>query len=208
MERPSGSGGFSHQDDIDLRGAADHAAKHSNMSENPDFFSSILNQLGSNKDQIAGQRIDEEAAIRSHKDFYGTNPTSQSQASSTSSATNHGIGTAAAMEALKLFTSGGASQSTSQNAFIGLAMSQAAKLFDQQSSRGNLASEASKESAVMKAGEMALQMFLRSQMDSAPGNKFPGAGAGPAGLGSENSLGGLLTLAGKLMEAHAQAQGH
>lgn len=105
------------------------------------------------------------------------------------------------MEALKLFTSGGVGQSTSQSAFIGLAMSQAAKLFDQQASAGNLASEASKESAVMKAGELALQMFMKSQRDSAAGNKFPGAGAGPTGLGgSENQVGGLLGLAGKLMQ--------
>lgn len=111
------------------------------------------------------------------------------------------MGIAAAMEALKLFTSGGVGQSTSQSAFIGLAMSQAAKLFDQQASAGNLASEASKESAVMKAGELALQMFMKSQRDSAAGNKFPGAGAGPTGLGgSENQVGGLLGLAGKLMQ--------
>ena len=63
------------------------------------------------------------------------------------------------MQALKMFTGGesGSSQSgNSQNAFIGIAMAQASKLFDQQSSQGN--ASGSKESAVQQAGEMALKV--------------------------------------------------
>ena len=85
-------------------------------------------------------------------------------------------------------------QGTGQSAFIGLAMSQAAKLFDQQASAGNVSRGTSKESAVMKAGEMALNMYFKSQGDGA-GGKFPGAGV----AGSGGNLGGLLNMAGKFM---------
>jgi hypothetical protein len=85
------------------------------------------------------------------------------------------MGSAAAMQALKMFSggqSGGSSGGNSQNAFIGMAMGEASKLFEQQSSQGNVASGASKESAVQEAGEMALKMYMQSQ----------GGGGGASGL--------------------------
>lgn len=66
------------------------------------------------------------------------------------------MGSAAAMQALKMFTggsSGSSSGGSSQNAFIGMAMGQASKLFDSQASQGNVSEGASKESAIQKAGE-------------------------------------------------------
>ena len=96
------------------------------------------------------------------------------------------------MQALKLFTSsdsssGAAAPPQSQNAFVGLAMAQAAKLFDAQASQGNVEAGADKQSAVRKAGEMALKMYLKS--------KGGGAGAGAGG-----GVGGLLDMAGKFMK--------
>jgi hypothetical protein len=82
------------------------------------------------------------------------------------------MGSAAAMQALKMFTGGGSGNSASgnsQNAFVGMAMAQASKLFDSQSSQGNVASGASKESAVQQAGEMALKMYMKSQGGGASG---------------------------------------
>ncbi|KAM7207119.1 hypothetical protein V8F33_000218 [Rhypophila sp. PSN 637] len=242
----SGSGGFSHQDDIDLRGAADHAASHPNTNESPEFFSGILDQLGSKKQHVAQERIDEQEAIAHHRAYY---PESSNRSTETSSipsgpppsykeATSQSMGTAAALQALKLFTSsgpsaipsavgrsytptssfspnsntlgptgnttdshsgsrGGGISQTAQSILIGLAMNQAAKLFEQQASRGNVEAGASKESAVMKAGEMALRLFLQSQRDSGPGNKYPAAGAGiPLGGGQHA---GLLSLAQRMM---------
>lgn len=93
------------------------------------------------------------------------------------------MGSAAAMQALKMFTGGGSGNSSSgnsQNAFVGMAMAQASKLFDSQSSQGNVASGSSKESAVQQAGEMALKMYMQSQ----------GGGGG---------MGGLMGLASKFM---------
>ena len=95
------------------------------------------------------------------------------------------MGTAAAMQALKMFQGSSGSSSGSQSAFIGMAMSQASKLFDSQSSQGNVESGASKESAVQKAGEMALQMYLKSQ--------------GGSSSGGGSSMSGLLSLASKFM---------
>jgi hypothetical protein len=67
-------------------------------------------------------------------------------------------------------------------------MSQAAKLFDQQATEGNVSSGVSgadKQSAVMKAGEMALKMYVQSQSQ--------GQHAGPG-------MSGLLGMAGKFLQ--------
>lgn len=94
------------------------------------------------------------------------------------------MGSAAAMQALKLFSSGQAGgQSQSQSQFVALAMAEASKLFDQQASQGKVAGNSSKDSAVMQAGEMALKMYMKSQ----------------AGGGGSSGAGGLLSLASKFM---------
>lgn len=93
------------------------------------------------------------------------------------------MGNAAALQALKMFTGGSSSGGSSKSEFIGLAMSEASKLFDQQSSSGRISSGSSKESAVQQAGEMALKMYLKSQ------------GGGSSSGGSS----GLLSLASKFM---------
>ncbi|KAK4208828.1 hypothetical protein QBC37DRAFT_431281 [Rhypophila decipiens] len=251
-----GGSGFSHQDDMDLRGAADHAASYPNMNESPEFFSGILDQLGSKKQHVAAQeRIDEQEAIAHHRAYYPESSNSSSAQTSSSipsgpppsykEATSQSMGTAAALQALKLFTSSGPSAipsavgssytptssfspnsntlgpsaadntrsgsgggggkiaQTAQSILIGLAMNQAAKLFEQQASRGNLEAGASKESAVMKAGEMALRLFLQSQRDSGPGSKYPAAGAGMplGGGGNQGGHAGLLSLAQRMMAA-------
>ncbi|KAF2674325.1 hypothetical protein BT63DRAFT_419621 [Microthyrium microscopicum] len=86
------------------------------------------------------------------------------------------------MQALKNFTGGNpqAAQSqsgSSQNDFMGMAMGEAAKLFDQQSAQGNTGG-ASKNDVVQQAGAMALKMYMKSQ----------GGGAG-----------GLMSIASKFM---------
>jgi hypothetical protein len=87
------------------------------------------------------------------------------------------------LAALKMFNgggSGGSSGGNSQNAFVGMAMGEASKLFDSQSSAGNVASGASKESAIQQAGEMALKMYMQSQ-------------GGGSGGGGASSLMGLAS---------------
>jgi hypothetical protein len=74
------------------------------------------------------------------------------------------MGSAAAMQALKLFSSGQAEGGAQkQSDFIAIAMGDASILFDQQASQGKVScSYANKRSAVMQAGEMALRMYLKS----------------------------------------------
>jgi hypothetical protein len=80
------------------------------------------------------------------------------------------------MQALKMFSGGqggGSSGGGSQNQFIGMAMAQASQLFDQQSAAGNTHPSATKESAVANAAQMALKMYMKSEM---------GGGGGASGL--------------------------
>jgi hypothetical protein len=75
------------------------------------------------------------------------------------------LGAGAAMQALKMFSGGGAGQGgqgsqgggNSQSQFIGMAMSQASKLFDQQSANGNVQSGTDKQSAITSAAQMAFK---------------------------------------------------
>ena len=62
-------------------------------------------------------------------------------------------------------------------------MGQASKLFDSQASQGNVASGASKESAIQQAGEMALKIYKQSQ----------GGGSGGGGIS------GLIGMASKFL---------
>lgn len=80
-----------------------------------------------------------------------------------------------------MFTGGGGGSSgNSQSQFVGMAMSEASKLFDQQSAQGNVSG--SKQSAIEQAGAMAMKMYMKSQ-----------------GQGGGGGMGGLLGLASKFM---------
>lgn len=172
-------------DDDDLSGAAEHATRNAGGSGDKDLFSSILGNFVGNKSKLANEDIDEQAAISQHKKFFGSSDDDDGEEASSGS-----MGSAAALQALKMFTGSSSSSSSgsSQSEFIGLAMSEASKLFEQQSSQGKVSSGSSKESAVQQAGEMALKMYLKSKSDA--------SGGGSSG-GSSSS--GLLSLASKFM---------
>ena len=69
-----------------------------------------------------------------------------------------------------MFSGGGASSgSGGQSQLIGMAMSEASKLFDQQSGMGNVQNSTDKQSAVNQAAKMALQMYMKSQGGGASG---------------------------------------
>jgi hypothetical protein len=103
------------------------------------MFASVFDNLMGKQQQIKNNNedVDEGSAVQAHKQFYGGQ-------SGDSQATNGNVGAAAAMQALKMFTGGGSSGSApasgGQSQFIGIAMAQAAKLFDQQSASGNTVS--------------------------------------------------------------------
>ncbi|KAK3299960.1 uncharacterized protein B0H64DRAFT_369270 [Chaetomium fimeti] len=193
---PAG-GGYPHDDDDDLRGAASIAAKEAPESQG--FFDDILGTLLKDKPKakLEEEDLDEDDAVQSHRKFFGLGDAASAATAQQAPASSSSLGNAAAMQALKLFTSSGSSDSSaaappqSQNAFVGLAMAQAAKLFDAQSSQGNVEAGADKQSVVRKAGEMALKMYLKSK---------GGAGAGGAAGGAGGGVEGLLGLAGKFMK--------
>tara|TARA_R110002003_G_scaffold126_44_gene11796 strand:+ start:1991 stop:2380 length:390 start_codon:yes stop_codon:yes gene_type:complete len=88
-----------------------------------------------NKDKAKNEDLDEDDAIKQHEKFYGGNDDNNSQASSGN------VGAAAAMQAAKMFNSGGNEQASGgQNKLIGLAMAQAAQLFDKQQAQGKTVS--------------------------------------------------------------------
>ncbi|CAG8958380.1 hypothetical protein HYFRA_00011057 [Hymenoscyphus fraxineus] len=167
-------------DDETMQSASRHAEQHAGSSGSIDMFTSIVSSLVGNKQEIAQQPIDEQHAVKSHQQFF-------SSSSSTTEASSASMGSAAAMQALKMFVggsesgSGGGEQKQSQNAFVGMAMAQASKLFDNQAAAGKVASGEKKESAVQQAGEMALKMYLQS--------------GGKGGSGS----GGLMGIASKFL---------
>ncbi|OAQ79335.1 beta-flanking protein [Purpureocillium lilacinum] len=148
---PAG-GGFAHDDD-ELKTAQHEAANRAGSSGSSELFSSVLSAIGQRKGQIANEDIDEEDAVRKHKEQYQND----------SRGDENSVGIAAAMQALKMFNQNQDTGKQSQGAFLGLAMSEASKLFDQKASSGQLADGASKESTIQKAGEMAMKMYFKSQ---------------------------------------------
>ncbi|KAF1981436.1 hypothetical protein K402DRAFT_235660 [Aulographum hederae CBS 113979] len=108
------------------------------------------------------------------------------------------------MQALKMFTGGGGGGGgggmggqgggKSQNEFLGMAMGQAAKLFDEQSQQGKVQSGAQKQDVVAEAGKMALKMWLKSEMGGGGGGGMMGGSGGGGGGG------GLMGLASKFLK--------
>ncbi|RFU75560.1 beta-flanking [Trichoderma arundinaceum] len=148
------AGGDFYHDDEELRTAHQQASQHAGSSGNSDLFSNIINTIGQKKSNLANSDIDEQDAIRKHKETYEQDNDNLDSSS---------LGSAAALQALKKFTQGETGGNQSQGAFLGLAMSEASKLFDSKAANGKVSSDASKESAIQQAGEMALKMYFKSQ---------------------------------------------
>lgn len=174
------AGGYGADDD--LRDAHEHASRHAGDSADSSLFSTLLGTLQQKKASLAQEDIDEEDAVKQHRRHY--------EADDDNEVDDRSMGSAAAMQALKLFSGGGSGSTASgnsQSAFVGIAMAEASKLFDQKSSQGKVSSGASKESAIMQAGEMALKFYMKSQ----GGQQSSSSGGGASGL---------LSLASKFMK--------
>lgn len=118
----------------DFSSAAQHAQSH-NSNEDSSLFSSALSFLNERKSQFQDPSridVDEQQAVQAHNAMYngGGNEEGRSHDSST-------VGAGAAMQALKMFTSGGASDGgMDKNKLIGLAMAQAGSLWEQKQGAG------------------------------------------------------------------------
>ncbi|KAI9866596.1 MAG: hypothetical protein M1813_001148 [Trichoglossum hirsutum] len=133
--------------------------------------------------------VDDSAFVSAHQKIYS----GSGSGSGGGDTQAHGaptLGMAAAMNALKTFTAGGQEgkgSGNSQGEFIGLAMAQASKLFDEQSHAGNVeltrarcvrpriqqAASTNKQDAVSQAAHMAYKLYTKSGS---------GGGGGPGGL--------------------------
>lgn len=166
----SGHGGGSSGYDQDE--VINQARRHGS-DDDGNLFSQALSFLGQKKDD--DEDLDEQRMIGAHQQLYGDQSGTRPHDANT-------LGAAAAMQALKMFTGGGAGAGgmgsqgagNSQSQLIGIAMAQAARVFDQQSGQGNLASGADKQSAINTAAKLALQMYSKSEGQ--------GGGGGPGGL--------------------------
>jgi hypothetical protein len=146
------------------------------------MFHSVMHGLSGQLEQLANEHVDEMDLVEQHKNFFGGS-------GGAPNATPSGMGAASAMQALKMFTGGqqaaqvGQGPAGAQNAFVGMAMGEAAKLFESQSSQGNMSSGTTKNEVVQQAAKTALKMFMQG-----------GGGAGGTGGPS-----GLMGLASKFM---------
>ncbi|KAL9623235.1 MAG: hypothetical protein Q9160_002550 [Pyrenula sp. 1 TL-2023] len=176
-----GSGGYGHAN-YDEDEVVSQARRHGNQ-EDGNFFSSAMSFLGQNKHHIQNEGgVDEQQMVGAHQSLYNGGSGGGQQHSADS------LGAGAAMQALKMFTGGGGggggghSGGNSQSQFIGLAMGQAGKLFDEQHGQGNVSHGTDKQTVVNQAAKMALKMYMQSE--------GKGGGGGP---------GGLMGLASKFM---------
>lgn len=117
----------------DFSPAIQHASAHHGGNE--DLFANALSFIQDRAQslQTGGDDIDEEHVVKSHQALYGDAPAEGEVQD------DRGIGAGAAMQALKMFTSGQSQTGDGgfdQNQLIGLAMAQAGKLWDQKASSG------------------------------------------------------------------------
>ncbi|KAJ6779569.1 hypothetical protein PWT90_09968 [Aphanocladium album] len=139
-----------------------------------DLFSSVLGALTHKEDDLKKGDVDEKEAAEKHDQVYNKGDKDTSV---------NAMGTAAAMQALKKFTSGGKEESGSKNDFVSLAMGEASKLFDSKAADGSVANNADKQSVIQKAAEVAMKLYFKSQMEQSGGG-----------------LGGLANMASKFIK--------
>lgn len=175
----------------DLEQAAVHASGNSGDAGDSSLFKSAVSflknqaQKKGNDDDDDDDDIDEEKAVDAHDRAYNQNQGSSMDAKS--------MGAAAAMQAFKQFSqgAGGGGGSTQpknnedgKSKLIGMAMAQAAKLFD--SSGG--ASGGQKQDAVNSAGSMVMKLLMKQKLQEMSGGGGSGSGGG---------LGSLASMIGK-----------
>ncbi|SCZ99032.1 BZ3500_MvSof-1268-A1-R1_Chr7-1g09363 [Microbotryum saponariae] len=173
QENQSGGGGGFDFDQI-----ASLASSHSGEDEG--MFAQAMHFV--KQGQHENNDIDEQAAQQAHAQAYGDQDSSNMS--------TNGLGAAAALQAMKKFTSGNQGQQQSQSSggggfqaqLISQAMAEASKLFDQNGGTGD---GGSKQDAVGSAGKMALQLLLKSQASGAIGGANSGGLAGLMGMASK-----------------------
>ncbi|KAF9040459.1 beta-flanking protein [Hymenopellis radicata] len=149
--RPHNSGHSTGSPEFDRDEVVKTAEKHG--SGDASLFETALSFLSDNKSKHE-EAVDEEDATKAHKKAYEDGSASHLSASS--------MGSAAALQALKKFTSGssGSSSGSSQTQLISLAMAEASKLFD----KSGGAASGNKQDVVNGAAMTVMKLFVQSKM--------------------------------------------
>jgi hypothetical protein len=122
--------------DNEFNPAARYAESHTNTSSgDTSLFTSALSFLNENKHRLASSDINEQEMIQAHQSVYGGDSNNEPRQHDANS-----VGAGAAMQALKMFTtsSEGEKSGMDKNAFIGMAMAQAKKMFEEKEARGEV----------------------------------------------------------------------
>nr|UHA57741.1 beta-flanking protein [Auricularia cornea] len=180
--------------DIDDDDAVSHANQQAGSSGDSSLFAQALSFAKSNRGEHK-QPVDEASVVGAHKAAYQDNNASGLDASS--------MGSAAALQVLKMFTSGGGgdakSSGKSQSQFIAMAMSEASKLFD----KSGGAASGDKVSSFRWSHGRFVEMYAALQQDAVNGaamtvvkllvqSKFGGGTVGGENSGGIGALGSLL----------------
>ncbi|KAF8711941.1 Beta-flanking protein, partial [Rhizoctonia solani] len=173
-----GYGGPQFGPSIDQQAAVQNATQHSGGTGDTSLFSTALGFLNQNQAQHT-EPINEQHVQNAHAEAYEKGKASSLDAGS--------LGAAAAMQVLKNFTSGsgptGSGGGDSRSQLIGMAMSEASKLFESQESKTG-----QKQDAVNSAAMTVMKLLVQSKT---------GPGATNAG---GNDFGSLLNLASKFLK--------
>ncbi|KAG0147219.1 hypothetical protein CROQUDRAFT_699368 [Cronartium quercuum f. sp. fusiforme G11] len=159
----------------DFQEAANQANEHADGAADPSLFNNALAFLKNRNKKDDEDEIDESRATEAHDRAYNQGQGSSLDASS--------MGAAAALQAFKQFSSGGGSSASQsggggQGKLIGMAMAQAAKLFD----KSGGASSGGKQDAVNSAGQMIMKLLMKQKMNQMVGGSNSGGLSGLASL--------------------------
>ncbi|KAH8119847.1 hypothetical protein DFH11DRAFT_1556880 [Phellopilus nigrolimitatus] len=175
LNRPAGSqhderGGSPGVDPHEaVRGAREHSEGDNSL------FSSAMGFLKNNS-SAKHEGIDEDAVTGAHDKAYNQNSSHELDASS--------LGSAAALQAFKSFTSGQSSHSggggDQKSQLISLAMSEASKLFN----KGGSAS-GDKQDAINSAAMTVMKLLVKSKLSSSVGGENSGGLSSLMGLASK-----------------------
>lgn len=121
-----GGGGGGDDGGFDFSTIERFAHDHAGGSGDSGMFGQAMSMISGRQSSLQNEGVNESSMVNAHQSFFG--------GGDPSGATSGGIGQAAAMQALKMFTggSGGGSSSGGGNMkqeFMGMAMGQAAKLY-------------------------------------------------------------------------------
>ncbi|KAF9513597.1 hypothetical protein BS47DRAFT_954052 [Hydnum rufescens UP504] len=172
-----GDGGKPATPDLDHSHILQTADNHSGSSGNSELFKQGLSFVQSQLSSGQAHHVDSDAELQKAQDAHKLASNGQPLSSSD-------IGSAAVFRAFQSFAGSGSSGgANSQSKIIGLAMSEASKLFDQS---GGASDGGKKQDVINSAASTVTKLLLKHQVSSAIG------GGNSGGLGSLLSLVRLL----------------